>query len=248
MDLQVSQLDLQNSVNDIWFRLGFLSLAEMEETEPAPWVTVTELFDWMDEGAKRLAYEVGLFVVFDASVAIVPNNGVCALPATHVFTLLAATLAFTGGSDGTGLTGTFAWGTAPWGAGAGAAAAVLTYGLLRLTSVRDLYSLDGNWPTTVGTPGRASLDASAVGSITLYPIPLVAGTLFQICQEYPPTVASGTSTIAVPTVLQDYFSLAALAGARDKESEERDGPMADHYKQRMDLYEQVMQHLWGGGS
>jgi hypothetical protein len=49
-------------------------------------------------------------------------------------------------------------------------------------------------------------------------------------------------------VLQDYFTYAMLAGALGKESEQAMPEMARHYGQRIGLYEQVMDHLWGSGA
>ena len=118
---------------------------------------------------------------------------------------------------------------------------------LRLTTVRELAALDGNWPTTTGATNRASLDAGSVGTITLYPIPGSGGTLAQVCQEYPAQIVAGASVILLPTVLQDYFSYAMLAGARGKESDMWMPEMAEHYKQRLALYDQVIEHLWGPG-
>jgi hypothetical protein len=241
-------LSILSSVNDVAFRLGFLSTAELEETTPAPWVTQAELYTWADEAVKRLAYEAGMFVVVDSSVQVIPFSGVLNLPLTHVFTLLAAYLTNGGGTVGSGEAwGTLPWGTVPWGGGTlYVAAGPLVYGLLRLTSVRDLYALDGTWPVTTGTPKRASLDAGSVGTITLYPIPTAAGVLFQVCQEYP-TVSQVQPLISLPTVLQDYLTYYMLWGAREKESEMRQPEMADHYKQRTALYEQLIQGYWGPG-
>lgn len=209
-------MDLQSSVNDIWYRLGFLSLAELDAG--AGWVTPTELFDWLDEAAQRLAYEVGIFIGTDASIAVVSGTGVYALPDSHVFTLLAALL------DGSG-----------------------NYALLRMTSVRDLWALDSTWPSTQGTPNRASLDAGQIGTITLYAQPVSSWRLFQVLQELPETIEAGSSTINLPTPLQDMFSYFALAGARAKESEQTDLATANHFKQRAEMLMQICQHLYGAG-
>ena len=96
-------------------------------------------------------------------------------------------------------------------------------------------------------PIRSPLDAGSVGTITLYPKPTVGGTLSQVCEEFPATIALGSSTVAVPSVLQDYFTYRALEGARRKESDARMEEMADHFAERCDLYEKVIEHLWGAG-
>jgi hypothetical protein len=119
---------------------------------------------------------------------------------------------------------------------------------LRITAVRDLWALDATWPTTAGNATRCSFDAGGVGTVTLYPNPVSGGdTLGQVCQELQATLAAGSSTIALPTVLQDYFTYAMLAGARGKESEAAMPEMAAHYAERLKLYERVIEHLWGPG-
>jgi hypothetical protein len=239
-------LDLQNSVNDIWYRLGFLSLVEMQAA--GAWVTETELFTFLDEAAKRLAYEAGLFVTVDSSIPIVAGNPVLQLPLTHVYTLLAAVLTLSGAIAGTGAEwGTVPWGTVPWGGNTPfTLGTVVSYALLRLTSARDLWALDNVWPTTTGNPKRASLDANAVGSLTLYPIPVAAGILFQVCQEFP-NVSAAASQIPLPTVMQDYFSDSAICQAKRKESEMADNALADHMEQRCKMYEAVFEQYFGGG-
>lgn len=125
--------------------------------------------------------------------------------------------------------------------------------MLRVTPVRELWALDATWNQTAGAVGpdglvRCSFDAGSVGTITIYPIPAANGTLAMLAEEYPPTIASGTSTVALPPVLQDYFSYVMLAGARDKESDARMEDMSAHYDQRVAMYEEIIQHLYGGGA
>jgi len=91
------------------------------------------------------------------------------------------------------------------------------------------------------------MDAGSVGTITLYPNPTVGGTLFQILEEFPATLQVGSSQMYLPTVLQDFFSYALLAGARGKESPSAMPEMQAHFKARCDLYEQVIEHLFGAG-
>jgi hypothetical protein len=118
---------------------------------------------------------------------------------------------------------------------------------LRLTPVRELRALDATWPVSTGPSMRCSFDAGSVGTITLYPNPSASGTLWQLCQEYPNDVALGASTILLPTPLQDYFSYAMLNGARGKESDGAELEMADHFEARVDLYDQIVEHLYGKG-
>jgi hypothetical protein len=118
---------------------------------------------------------------------------------------------------------------------------------LRITRVADLWALDARWPTTTGDPQRCSFDAGRVGTVTIYPSPASGGTLGQVCQETPATIQAGASAVALPTVVQDYFSYAMLAAARGKESEARMEEMARHFGERLRLYEQVIAQLWGPG-
>jgi len=209
-------LDVQQSLNDVAYRLGFANLNDLA-MDAESWITVAELFQFADDAVKKLAYAHGVFLVLDVTITVTPGTAVYNLPATHVFTVLAWLVTVSGVQ------------------------------LLRPTPVRSLWSLDANWPTTSGNAVRCSLDAGQVGTITLYPNPLTGGTLNQVCQEMPAAVAQGASALALPTVLVDFFSYAMLAGARGKESESAMPEMANHFKQRCDLYEQVIGHLWGPG-
>jgi len=204
-------LDVANAVADAAYRLGLQGTTELQAGNA--YVTPAELYQWADEGAKRLSYDVGLFINYDTSVTVTPGTAVYQLPATHVFTLMAA----------------------------------VNGQLLRPTPVAALWALDANWPATSGNARRCSLDAGSVGTITLYPNPVDGGTLGQFCQEFPATIAAGASTVELPAVLQDYFTYRMLAGARGKESDQAMPEMAAHFEQRVELYEQLMAHLWGPG-
>jgi hypothetical protein len=213
-------VDASLSLADAIYRLGFLNLAESQTA--MAWVSNAELYQFADDVAKKLSYSAGIFVTLDASIAVTAGIGVYGEPATHVFTIYAwiTPLARLGGS----------------------------IQALRPTTVGQLFALDNTWSTTSGEAKRFSLDAGAVGIITIYPLPINSGTLNQICQEFPPAIAAGSSQVTqMPTVLQDYLTYAMLAGARGKESDSALPEMAAHFQQRLSLYEQVIQHLWGAG-
>jgi hypothetical protein len=196
-----------------------LGFGTQNEISSTSWVTAAELFQSADEAAKKLSYDAGVFITYDNSVSVVAGTAVYNLPATHVFTIAAVVID----------------------AGTGAIRP------LRITRVADLFALDATWQATTGTPARASMDAGAVGTVTLYPQPIANGTFGQICQEFPAAVTQQTSTLALPTVLQDYFSYIMLAAARGKESEAAMPEMAAHFRERVKLYEQLIEHLWGPG-
>jgi hypothetical protein len=195
-----------------------LGFVNQAEQTAGSWVTPAELYQWADEAAKRLARETGAFAAYDDSIAVEAGTASYALPSNHVFTLMAAIVYPSGAMQ-----------------------------LLRMTAVRDLWALDGNQQTTSGDPQRASLDAGGVGTITLYPIPIQAGTLGQVLAEFPGTIAAGSSTVALAAPMQDFFTFRILAGARGKESPNADQAMAAHFAERADLYSQVAEHLWGPG-
>jgi hypothetical protein len=210
-------VDALNSLDDAIFRLGFQNLTDCTNNGYA---TPTELYQFADDGAKHLSYQAGIFIGLDTSISVSAGTGVYALPANHVFTLAV-------------------W-VAPSAPGNNLP--------LRPTSVGNLFALDATWATTAGAPNRFSLDAGSVGTLTMYPVPVANGTLNQICQQFPATVASGASQIAaMPSVLQDYLTYAMLAGARGKESDSAMPEMAAHFKERLKLYDQVIEHLWGPG-
>jgi hypothetical protein len=207
--------DVANSIADVWFRLGFLSAAELATN--ALWLTTTELYQFGDDACKRLSHSAGVFFVVDTSINVVAGTASYALPAAHVFTVMA------------------------WMVYAGQPVLVL-----RMTSVGALFALDANWATTIGDARRISLDAAPVGNATLYPIPIAAGTLAQVCQIFT-AVANGSSTVPLCQLMQDYFSYALLAAALGKESDFAKPEVAMHCGERMKLYEAVAAHLWGKG-
>jgi hypothetical protein len=212
-------VDAASSVNDAIFRLGFASLADCTANG---YVTPTELYQFADDAVKHLSYKAGIFIGLDASVPVTAGVGAYNLPSNHVFTLMAwvAPEAGVGGSNQ----------------------------ILRATPVGSLFALDATWATTSGESKRYSLDAGSVGTITLYPVPVTSGTLNQICQQFPTTVTAAASQVAaMPSVLQDYLTYAMLAGGRGKESDSAMPEMAAHFRGRLSLYDQVIEHLWGPG-
>lgn len=212
-------VDALNSLTDAIYRLGFSSLADCVANG---FVTPAELYQFADDAVKHLSYKVGIFIGVDSSVPVTAGVSVYSLPANQVFTLVAwvSPLPGVGGSNQP----------------------------LRPTPVNNLFALDDTWATTTGESNRYSLDAGSVGTITLYPIPINSGTLNQVCQQFPALVAGGASQVAaMPSVLQDYLAYAMLAGARGKESDSAMPEMAAHFKQRLSLYDQLADHLWGPG-
>ena len=204
-------MDVTNSVTDCWWRLGFLSLADLDAVDS--YVKSNELYGFADEAAKLLASRTGAFLTTE-TLAVTAGLARYILPPANLFTLAV----FLDGKD------------------------------LRISPWRELAALDAQWVATSGTPTRASFDADAPGLLTLYPRPTAGGTLTLICAEAPATITAGASTVNVPQVFQDYFSFAALAGARGKESEGRQEEMSDHYAARAELYRTIGAYLFGPGA
>jgi hypothetical protein len=77
-------LDLSVAIAEVEIALNAASGADLE-----PWA-VEDLWDWMDEGAKRLARLCGVFVDRDTSNAIVTGTAAYPLPAGHLSTIHAS--------------------------------------------------------------------------------------------------------------------------------------------------------------
>ena len=76
--------DVANVVNsDLWFRLGFLSQADMVA---ANWLTVAELYQYADDAAQSLASATALFLTYDNSIGVRAGTAAYPLPAGHIFT------------------------------------------------------------------------------------------------------------------------------------------------------------------
>lgn len=118
---------------------------------------------------------------------------------------------------------------------------------LRPTTAAELEALDPLWPATTGTPSRFSKDAAPVGETRIYPGAMADGTIAVIYHRFQPTIAAGSSTLPIPSPMQDYFTFFAMAEARGKESDGAIPEMADHFRQRADLYLQLAEHYWGPG-
>jgi hypothetical protein len=212
--------DVANSVADLWYRLGFQSQADLDA---ALWVPPADLYQFADEAVKRLAWTAGIFKVFDSSVVVTSGQAELTMPAGHVFTV----------------------------------AAWFLYGslvqLLRLTNVEQLYALEAAWGAQTGVPTRLSMDAGPVlgvggpGQALLYPSPNVAGTLCQVIQQTPATVAQGASVVPITAAAQDYFTYAVLATALSKESDHARPEVAAHCAERMKLFEKVFLQYFGPG-
>jgi hypothetical protein len=195
-----------------------LGLTSAAELATSDWISVAELVVYADDAVKHVAEAHGVFVKYDTSVTVSSGTAVYTLPSGHVFTLQAALLG--GGSAVTSL---------------------------RPASVADLFALDATWSATSGPAVRYSLDAPAVGSLTLYPNPSAGGTLALVAEMTPADLTTSAATVALPGVFSDWLSYAELNGALEKESEHAQRDMAAHYAERLKLFEHIMAGLYSEG-
>jgi hypothetical protein len=117
---------------------------------------------------------------------------------------------------------------------------------LRAATAQELASFDATWnQTQASAPTRFSMDAGAPGTIVPYPLTTVQGTMAVIYHRFQPTIAQGASVAPIASPIQDYFGYSMLAEARRKESDAAMPEMADHFDERVALYEQILKHYFG---
>ncbi len=196
-------------VSQLWAPLNANSAAD------AVWWTEDELYQWIDEAAKKLARRLGVFVDFDnTTIQTTAGQKDYTLPVTHIATIQAdlnnSILRARNVQDLEALDS--AWTTAA----SDRPKAFLedTQGLTRLT----LYP-----------PPSVAFES------------LFVGLTFQ---RVPDDVAASSPALRAPAVLQDYFWLRALAEARAKETNASMEEVSQWLNQIADQYEQVMRGIW----
>lgn len=120
---------------------------------------------------------------------------------------------------------------------------------LRPRTVRELNALDASWASTTGEPVAFVQDVQGTAHIQLYPAPTSPYnglTIGLVLHFYPPTISQATPVISVSPVVQDYFGLRAIAGARGKQSKGEMPDVAEWLRGLGDWMEQVMLEVWGG--
>lgn len=177
--------------------------------------TETELYEFCDEAAKRLASRMGGFVERDATIALVVGTHTYTLPARHLSTihlsLGTAALRPASAAELEALSAT-------WVEDTGAAA--LSY-----------WIQDG-----VGLEQFRVYPIPAAG---------LSGNFGVIFHRYPAAIAAGSATIAAARCLLDYFTLRILEAARGKESREAMPEAAAWCGQAAEVYEQACRAYWG---
>ncbi len=77
-------IEFRDVLSDLYPKLNAVTAADLIH-----W-SETELYEWLDEAAKRLARGIGCFVERDASITIVTSTAVYSVPARHLSTIHAA--------------------------------------------------------------------------------------------------------------------------------------------------------------
>lgn len=80
---QPGYVNLALAEQDLWPALNATSAND------AIYWNDAEIFNWFDEAAKRMARQLGVFVVYDQSLSSVLGNSAYTLPASHVNTIQA---------------------------------------------------------------------------------------------------------------------------------------------------------------
>lgn len=196
-------------VSDLWAPLNATGEAD------AIYWTEAELYEWIDEAAKRLARKLGLFVVYDTSLSTATGTKNYTLPTGHAGTiqcdiagrmLRARNVQELEALDS-------AWTTA---VNAKPKAFVEdTQGLTQLT----LYP-----------PPNLAENAKIIGLTMLTTLA---------------TISVSTAQFAAPQCIREYFTFSALAEARAKETNASMDEIAQWMRGLVDTYEDAMRQLWG---
>jgi len=200
-----SGIDIAAVIGDILPALGATGFGDITD-----WCSQTELYNWSEEAANRLAHRVGAWVNRYGLQTVNPGDFSFVPPADLVD---AIHVSWNGAS-------------------------------LRPTTALQLAALDAAWQLTASTPARFSMDALP-GLAALYPGVTSTGDAAIIYHQRQPPIQLGQSVIPIASPVQDYFGMAMLGEARRKESDGAMPEMADHFAQRVALYEQIFEHYWG---
>lgn len=179
--------------------------------------TAEKLVAYMDEVAKRLARLTGAFVERDESIVVTAGQGSYSLPVRHLDTLQC---------DLEGKT-------------------------LRPRNVQQLEAVDSDWPDTLATadnPPKAFVqNTQGFDKIAVYPAPyLDPETLGLVRSTFPATLdVSGSLILPIPPVMRDYFTIAAIAGARSEEGRGSMDEVVPWLRSIVGMYEQAAGELWG---
>lgn len=207
----VAGIQLTVAIAEVEIALNASSGADLQ-----PW-SEEDLYDWFDEGAKRLARSCGVFIERDTSNTIVTGTAAYPLPEGHLSTIHCSIAA-----SGSTLS-------------------------LYPTNVQELEALDADWVDTQAPVTNFLMDTAGVKDVQLYPNPddTVSGTVALILAEFPETISSTNTLLSAPPVVQDYLKWHAIAEARRRQSDYAMPDVAENMAQRVSVFEQVAMEYWG---
>ena len=124
------------------------------------------------------------------------------------------------------------------------------------SSAADLEALDSNWMSASCTngqyPGRYSMDAGPIGTITVYPMPValvpaVTQELETVDFVTAATITPSQTLAPINPLLADYFLYWALWKLRGKESPYSLPEIADFAQEKCQQFEAIFAKYWGAG-
>jgi len=120
---------------------------------------------------------------------------------------------------------------------------------LRPGTAAELEARDPQWQTTPGTPDHWYQDTIGIESVGLAPVPTTAAALPMICSVTPLDldVAKANTLVQAPAPLKGYLTFSVIGTCYRKEGESEQPDLAQHCKARIDLYDKLLQHLYGEG-
>lgn len=183
------------------------------------WWTETELFQYIDEAAKRLASRVGLFVERDATTIVLANGTQeYSLPTRHLSTIHAS-------------------------AGPAASLAPITP-----ATAHELEALDTTWETASGVVERY-VHRLGPDKVQVYKVPGAAQAgqvVAVIFHQYPADLSPTAFVLTAPSPFREYFTFAVLAEARKIEGDAAMPEVSQQCEAWMNLLEKVFLDYWGG--
>lgn len=178
--------------------------------------TLTELYQWADEAAKRLARAAAVFIERDTSISLVSLTASYTLPSRHLSVIYVAV-------NGVGLNAA---------------------NVRELQALSDTW--EGDACLTGETPARWATDFAGLETILLHPAPFDIANLQIVQHVFPVEITASAHTLEAPLVVGDYLACRMLAEARRKESDAQMPEIAAAFDQRSSLYEKAFQAYFGG--
>jgi len=212
---QAEYINLASALGDVYSALNAAGPSDL-----VFW-TETELYQYFDEAAERLARTVGCFVERDTSLTTAVNTGTYGLPTDQV----AVVQADMGGQ-------------------------VLRPRNVHELEALD-YSWPMTVGPPVAFVKDTAGMTSGSEQMTIYPACDEAHeglTIGLVLHVLPATISSSNALLGAPTAIREYFTFRALEAARGKQSKAEMPDVANWFGQLAGYMEQVMSDLWGSAT